>query len=78
MTLNEILADEALRRREFPVARDKIFLGHAGVCPLPRRVADAISECAQQAALGDQEAFVLHRLDDAPMKSRSSGQPRSA
>jgi selenocysteine lyase/cysteine desulfurase len=65
MTLTEILANEELRRHEFPVAREKIFLGHAGVCPLPRRVADAISECAQQAALGDQEAFVLHRLDDA-------------
>jgi cysteine desulfurase / selenocysteine lyase len=65
MMLNEILASEELRRREFPVARDKIFLGHAGVCPLPGRVADAISECARQATLGDQEAFVLHRLDDA-------------
>src|SRR5450755_3028131 len=65
MTLNEILNNEELRRHEFPVVRDKIFLGHAGVCPLPRRVADAISECARQATLGDQEAFVLHRLDDA-------------
>jgi cysteine desulfurase / selenocysteine lyase len=65
MTLNEILTNEELRRHEFPVARDKIFLGHAGVCPLPRRVAEAIAECASQATLGDQEAFVLHRLDDA-------------
>ena len=46
MTLTEILANEELRRREFPVARDKIFLAHAGVCPLPRRVADAIADCA--------------------------------
>jgi cysteine desulfurase/selenocysteine lyase len=65
MTLNETLANEELRRHEFPVVRDKIFFGHAGVCPLPRRVADAIAECARQATLGDQEAFVLHRLDDA-------------
>jgi cysteine desulfurase/selenocysteine lyase len=65
MTLTEILANEELQRNEFPVARDKIFLAHAGVCPLPRRVADAITECAQQSALGDQEAFVLRRLDDA-------------
>jgi cysteine desulfurase / selenocysteine lyase len=65
MTLVEILSDEELRRREFPVARDKIFLAHAGVCPLPRRVADAIADCAKQAALGDQEAFMLHRLHDA-------------
>jgi selenocysteine lyase/cysteine desulfurase len=65
VTLPEILSNEDLRRREFPVARDKIFLGHAGVCPLPRRVADAISECARQGTLGDQEAFMLHRLDEA-------------
>jgi len=65
MTLNEILTNEEMRRHEFPVARDKIFLSHAGVCPLPRRVADAIAGCAREATLGDQEAFVLHRLDDA-------------
>ena len=65
MTLTEILANEELRLREFPVARDKIFLAHAGVCPLPRRVAEAIAECARQGTLGDQEAFLLHRLDDA-------------
>jgi len=65
MTLTEILSNEELRRREFPVAREKVFLAHAGVCPLPRRVADAISECARQGTLGDQEAFMLHRLDDA-------------
>jgi selenocysteine lyase/cysteine desulfurase len=65
MTLAEVLSNEELRRHEFPVARDKIFLAHAGVCPLPRRVADAISECASQSTLGDQEAFMLHRLDDA-------------
>ncbi len=65
MTLTEILSSEELRQREFPVARNKIFLAHAGVCPLPRRVAGAIAECAQQSTLGDQEAFVMHRLDDA-------------
>ncbi|HXI73173.1 MAG TPA: aminotransferase class V-fold PLP-dependent enzyme [Verrucomicrobiae bacterium] len=65
MTLAEILTNEELRRHEFPVARDKIFLGHAGVCPLPHRVAAAVSECAAQGTLGDQEAFMLHRLGDA-------------
>jgi selenocysteine lyase/cysteine desulfurase len=65
MTLTELLANEELRQHEFPVARDKIFLAHAGVCPLPQRVAAAVSECAQRGTLGDQEAFVLHRLNDA-------------
>ncbi len=65
MTLNEILANEESRRHEFPVARDKIFLAHAGVCPLPRRVADAVAECSRQGTRGDQETFMLHRLDEA-------------
>ncbi|MGO8835989.1 MAG: aminotransferase class V-fold PLP-dependent enzyme [Limisphaerales bacterium] len=65
MTLTELLANEELRRNEFPVARDKIFLAHAGVCPLPQRVAGAVSECARGSTLGDQEAFVIHRLNDA-------------
>lgn len=55
MTLSEILANEELRRHEFPVTREKIFLGHAGVCPLPRRVADAVAQYAQRATASDQE-----------------------
>src|SRR3984957_8637183 len=65
MNLAEILEDEELRQREFPVAREKVFLAHAGVCPLPKKIADAISKCAEQSTLGDQEAFMLSRLDDA-------------
>ena len=65
MTLSEILSNEELRQREFPVAKNKIFLGHAGVCPLPRRVAQAMSDCASEGTLGDQEAFVMHRIADA-------------
>jgi cysteine desulfurase / selenocysteine lyase len=55
MTLAEILSNEELRRHEFPVARDKIFLAHAAVCALPRRVAEAVRAYALQATLGDQE-----------------------
>jgi cysteine desulfurase/selenocysteine lyase len=65
MTLAEILSNEDLRRAEFPVCRDKIFLAHAGVCPLPRRIAQAMNDCTLGGTLGDQEAFVMHRLDDA-------------
>jgi selenocysteine lyase/cysteine desulfurase len=65
MTLAEILTNEELRHHEFPVTREKIFLGHAGVCALPRRVAQAISDCADGGMLGDQEEFVMHRIADA-------------
>ncbi|HSY17191.1 MAG TPA: aminotransferase class V-fold PLP-dependent enzyme [Candidatus Acidoferrales bacterium] len=65
MTLAEILSNEELRQREFPVTKNKIFLAHGGVCPLPHRVAQAINDCATEATLGDQEAFVMGRIDDA-------------
>src|SRR5687768_1999422 len=59
MTIMEILDREELRRDEFPVVCDKIFLAHAGVCPLPRRVVQAISNYAIRAAAGDQETLVF-------------------
>src|SRR5689334_3140731 len=58
MTIAELHANEELRRREFPVAEKKIFLGHAGVCPLPRRVAEATAHYAFNATQGDQEALL--------------------
>ena len=57
MTVSEILENEELRRHEFPVTQKKIFLGHAGDCPLPRRVTEAVVSYAQEAATGDQEKF---------------------
>jgi len=57
MTLAEILNNEELRQHEFPVTREKVFLAHAGDCPLPRRVTEAVADYARQAATGDQEKF---------------------
>lgn len=39
-----VTQDESRRVHEFPVSRNKIFLGHAGVTALPRRVAEAMRE----------------------------------
>ncbi len=63
MTVAELLANESLRRHEFPVVEKKVFLSHAAVCPLPRRVADAITRCVTQSTTGDQESpFYPHAL----------------
>ena len=62
MTIQEILSNEELRRHEFPVAAKQIFLAHAGDCPLPRRVAEAIARYAQLAATGDQERFIYPQI----------------
>jgi selenocysteine lyase/cysteine desulfurase len=59
MTLHELHSNEALRQQEFPVARERVFLAHAGVCPLPRRAAEAIQLYAQQCTLGDQESSLV-------------------
>ena len=55
LTLGALLADETLRRREFPVIQDSLFLAHAGVCIFPRRVAAAMQEHAEQSCLRMQE-----------------------
>ena len=62
MTLAEILLNEELRRHEFPVVQHKNFLAHAGVCPLPQRVIEAIQKYAAYAGTGDQESGVLENL----------------
>ena len=58
MTIAELHANEELRQHEFPVARRQAFFAHAAVCPLPRRVAEAMSRCALDGAAGDQEEAV--------------------
>jgi cysteine desulfurase / selenocysteine lyase len=58
VTIQELHTNEELRRHEFPVTRDKIFLSHAGVCPLPRRVAEAVADYAREASTSDQEMIV--------------------
>ncbi len=55
LTLEALLADETLRRREFPVIADNLFLAHAGVTILPRRVTAAMQEHAEQSCLRMQE-----------------------
>jgi len=59
MQIQEILSNEELRQQEFPVARNKVFLAHAGDCPLPRRVAQAVADYAQHAAAADQESVIF-------------------
>jgi selenocysteine lyase/cysteine desulfurase len=56
--IKTILADESLRRREFPVAAEKAFWAHAGVCALPRCVVDAMSRYLDRCTKNDQEAVL--------------------
>jgi selenocysteine lyase/cysteine desulfurase len=63
MTIEDLHSNEELRRHEFPAVQQSVFLGHAGVCPLPHRVARRIEEFARAGTLGDQEeAFAGGRI----------------
>ncbi|HUK81099.1 MAG TPA: aminotransferase class V-fold PLP-dependent enzyme [Verrucomicrobiae bacterium] len=62
MKLEELLRDETVRRHEFPVCEQKIFLAHAGVSPLPRRVSEAMREYLDSAARDNQEDVLPERI----------------
>lgn len=51
-----LFPDETLRLAEFPVARDSIFMAHAGVTILPRRVVSAMNDYLEMCCLAHQES----------------------
>ena len=63
LTLEALQQDEALRRHEFPIAEKSIFLGHAGVCPLPRRVTEAMKNYLTGCQEEGQESALPLRLE---------------
>lgn len=72
MTIAELHSNEELRTHHFPVVEQKNFLAHAGVCPLPRRVVDAMTDYTLLGSLGDQEeAFPGTRIQQARQTAAS-------
>ncbi len=55
MLIDDILADESRRLAEFPVARDHIFMAHAGVTILPRRAVKAMQDYLEGSCVAHQE-----------------------
>ncbi len=55
MTIEDLHKNKAVLIKEFPVVENEIFLANAAVCPLPSRVAEAMSNYALSATKGDQE-----------------------
>ena len=53
--LRALVEDEDTRRRAFPVVEEAIYLGHAGVCALPRAASDAMREFLDRSERGIQE-----------------------
>lgn len=55
MNMTDLIGNEAKRNEAFPVTKERIFLGHAGVCPLPRVAVDAIAAFCERSAVAGQE-----------------------
>jgi len=51
----QLAADEALRRREFPICARTIYCAHASDAPLPRRVAEAMKESIERNSVDARE-----------------------
>jgi cysteine desulfurase/selenocysteine lyase len=62
VSLQDLLNDESLRRREFPVCEKKIFLAHAGVSPLPHRATEAMKQYVEAAGRDNQEDVLPDRV----------------
>ncbi len=54
-SLDHLIRDETWRRREFPVTAHRIYMQHAGVCPLPRCASEAMIRYAEQGSIDNQE-----------------------
>ena len=55
MTLENLLNNEDERIRRFPIAKEKIFLGHAAVTALPQCAAEAMAQYAHSSSKDHQE-----------------------
>jgi len=62
LTVQGLLENEELRRHEFPVTAQKVFLAHAAVSPLPRRVAEVMANTALAGMNDDQEAVIGYEV----------------
>jgi len=59
MKCEDLIFDEAARRREFPVVGERLFMAHAGVAPLSRRAAEALRDFADRGSRDHQESGTI-------------------
>jgi cysteine desulfurase/selenocysteine lyase len=63
LSIDHILADEALRHDLFPVTQKRIFLAHAGVAPLPGPTVDALKSEAERASYSQEGIDYLAEIE---------------
>lgn len=64
LSISELLANESLRLSEFPAARNQIYLAHAAVSPLPRRVATRMTAYLTESQCSDQEVAAGEAVEE--------------
>jgi cysteine desulfurase/selenocysteine lyase len=63
LNIDHILEDEALRHRLFPVTRQRIFLAHAGVAPLPGPTVETLKHEAERASIAQESSDFLTEVE---------------
>ena len=63
VSIDHILADEALRHHLFPVTAKRIFLAHAGVAPLPGPCVAALKHEAERASHSQESAEFMVEIE---------------
>lgn len=63
LNIDHILADQALRHRLFPVTRQRIFLAHAGVAPLPGPTVEVLKHEAERASMAQESADFMSEVE---------------
>lgn len=68
MNITSLLKSTTQRHREFPITTRKIFLAHAAVSPLPRRVSFAIQDYVQRTASLGQWEYLYTEIEKETRK----------
>jgi cysteine desulfurase / selenocysteine lyase len=63
LSIDHILADSALRHRLFPVTRERIFLAHAGVAPLPGPTVEVLKLEAERASIAQETPDFMAQIE---------------
>ncbi|MEO0453824.1 MAG: aminotransferase class V-fold PLP-dependent enzyme [Verrucomicrobiota bacterium] len=65
MKISEIIKNESLRQELFPIVRNQVFFGHAGVCPLSGPAIKALKDFGERSHLQHQEAGgMMEKMDE--------------
>ncbi len=74
VSIDHILADEALRHHLFPVTQKRIFMAHAGVAPLPGPAVAALKYEAERASHGQEGPEIFAEVEAIPARGRAPHQ----